>query len=187
FKNYGRSAGASLSHPHSQLIAMPMVPIRVAQEMEGAQRHFEYKERCVFCDMVREELRTKKRVIAESEAFVAFEPYASRFPFETWILPKAHEGHFEKINGAGVADLAATIKAVMTKLRNVLNDPALNLLVHTTPIQKAETPYYHWHIEIMPKLTHTAGFEWGTGCYINPIPPERAAELLNNGNGQDKK
>lgn len=179
FKNYGKSAGASLSHPHSQIIAMPMVPIRVAQEIEGAQRHYNYKDRCVFCDMVKEEMRFGKRVVGNSDGFIAIEPYASRFPFETWILPKTHRGHFDSITGDEAHELAIILKQVMGKLRDVLEDPALNVLIHTTPVQDPESPYYHWHIEIMPKLTHVAGFEWGTGCYINPVSPERAAELLN--------
>jgi len=179
FKNHGRAAGATLSHPHSQLIALPMVPIRVKQEMDGAKNYFNYKERCVFCDMIREEQRFGERIVGENSAFIAFEPYASRFPFETWILPKSHVGHFERIEKEDIAGLAGLLKDFMRKLRGVLKDPPFNYMIHTTPFAEAENTHYHWHIEIMPKLTQVAGFEWGSGCYINPVPPELAAKLLN--------
>jgi len=180
FKNYGRKAGATLSHPHCQLIALPMVPIRVQQEMDGALGYFRYKERCVYCDMVREEQRFGKRVVDENERFIAIEPYASRSPFETWIIPKEHAGHFEKIDETGVAALAAMMKSVLGKMKRLLKDPSYNFIIHSTPMHEAETAHYHWHLEIMPKLTHVAGFEWGSGFYINPTPPESAAEMLRN-------
>ncbi|MDD2772269.1 MAG: galactose-1-phosphate uridylyltransferase [Elusimicrobiales bacterium] len=179
FKNYGRAAGATLSHPHSQLIALPMVPIRVKQEMDGAQSYYGYKERCVFCDVIHEEQRFAERIVGEDEHFIAIEPYASRSQFETWVLPKNHAGHFEKITEAEVKSLARLMKSVMGKLKRVLGDPPFNWMLHTTPLHEPETPSYHWHIEIMPKMAQVAGFEWGSGCYINPTPPELAAKLLN--------
>lgn len=179
FKNHGKTAGASLSHPHSQLIATPMVPIRVRQEMDGAQRYYEYKERCVFCDIVSEELLSGKRIVGENNGFLAFEPYAGRFPFETWIIPKLHTGHFEEIQKPGVAELAVIMKSVLAKMNRALNNPPFNYIIHSTPVHEAGTAHYHWHIEIMPKLTHVAGFEWGSGFYINPVAPELAAKFLN--------
>jgi len=178
FKNHGRPAGATLSHPHSQLIALPMVPIRVMQEMKGAKAYFEYKERCVFCDIIHEERAVQKRLVAENESFICVTPYASRFPYETWIIPKVHYCHYESIKKGDITLLAQMMKTVWGKYRALLKDPPLNLTIHTTPMRDPDTPYYHWHIEIMPKLTHVAGFEVGSGFYINSTPPELAAELL---------
>lgn len=178
FKNKGAAAGASLSHPHSQLIATPMVPMRVRQEIIGGKQYFDYKERCVFCDMITQELASNIRVVAENDLFVAFEPFAPRFPFETWILPKNHDSHFEDLQKQESVYLARIVKVVFTKLKTVLDDPPFNYIIHNSPLKDQTLPYYHWHIEIMPKLTKIAGFEWGTGFYINPTPPEEAAQFL---------
>ncbi|NLO92390.1 MAG: galactose-1-phosphate uridylyltransferase [Elusimicrobia bacterium] len=179
FKNHGRAAGATLSHPHSQLIGLPMVPIRVQQEMIGAKNYYAYKERCVFCDIVSEELASGKRLIGSNEHFVSLAPYASRFPFETWIIPAQHSCHFETINEKEADSLASILKLSLKKISSHLGNPPFNMTIHSTPIGELGTPHYHWHIEIMPKLTHVAGFESGSGFYINPMPPETAAELLN--------
>lgn len=179
FKNHGREAGATQAHPHSQLIALPMVPITVNQELEGSREYFHYKERCVFCDMIREEQRSACRIVEENSHFIAIEPYASRSQYETWILPKAHMGHFESITKNEIENLAVIYKDVMGKIKRLLKDPPLNMMIHSTPIQMQQTSHYHWHIEIVPKLTQVAGFEWGTGFYINPVTPEDAAKMLN--------
>lgn len=179
FKNHGASAGASLAHPHSQLIAVPVVPKRVAEELRGARRYHRYRsERCVFCDLIRQELRDGVRVVAENSRFIAIAPYASRFPFETWIMPKYHASHFEDIQKSDVQDLAPLFRDVMARLKLVLDDPPYNFILHTSPAQKRSLPYYHWHIEIIPKVIQVAGFEWGTGFYINPVPPEDAARHM---------
>jgi UDPglucose--hexose-1-phosphate uridylyltransferase len=178
FKNHQREAGASLDHPHSQIIATPIVPKRVQEELDGAQRYYEYKERCVFCDMIAQEYKDRVRLIHESEHFIAFLPYASRFPFETWILPKRHESAFENSSSQMYADLAKALKNLLSRADRVLDNPAYNLVIHTSPVQDPTNDHYHWHIEFMPKLTKTAGFEWGTGFYINPTPPEEAARFL---------
>ena len=178
FKNKGAAAGARLSHPHSQLIATPMVPVRVRQEMLGARQYYDYKERCVFCDMIAQELHTKVRVIAENAVFVAFEPYAPRFPFETWILPKSHDSHFEDLQKSEVVHLSGIVKNVLSRINRVLEDPPFNYIIHNSPLKDPPLPHYHWHVEIIPKLSRIAGFEWGTGFYINPTPPEEAAEFL---------
>ena len=179
FKNHGRNAGASLSHPHSQIIAMPLVPIRVAEEINGAEQYMAKKGRCVFCQMIKEEISFKKRVIAENRSFLAIEPYASRFSFETWILPKKHQSHFENMPASQVRDLALAVKDVLGKLQASLLGLSYNLIIHTMPVRKPEAAHYHWHIEIMPKLSLVAGFEWGTGFYINTVSPEHAARVLN--------
>ncbi|MBI2915361.1 MAG: galactose-1-phosphate uridylyltransferase [Elusimicrobia bacterium] len=178
FKNKGAAAGASLTHPHSQLIATPMVPVRVRQEIQGGKQYFEYKERCIFCDMVAQELASNVRVVAENDQFVAFEPFAARFPFETWILPKNHDSHFEDLQKSEALSLSKILKKVLTKIKIVLDDPPYNYIIHNSPLKDAPLPHFHWHIEIMPKLSKIAGFEWGTGFYINPTPPEEAAQFL---------
>jgi len=178
FKNHGEAAGAMLEHSHSQVIALPVVPRRVQEEMEVAQRYFEFKERCVFCDLIRQELKDASRVVTETDLFVVLEPYAPRFPFETWILPRRHHSHFETADGQQLQNLAWVLRATLRKLEKVLEMPPYSLLVHTAPLQEPAKNFYHWHIEIIPKLTRVAGFEWGTGFYINPTPPEESAKFL---------
>ena len=178
FKNHGEAAGASLEHPHSQLIALPILPKQVVEELEGAKQYYIYKERCVFCDVIRQELENGIRIVGENEQFVTMAPYAPRFPFETWILPKRHESAYENSSSAMFEHLARALKSLLAKAYNVLDNPAYNLVIHTSPVQDPFNEHYHWHIEFMPKLTKTAGFEWGTGFYINPTPPEEAAKFL---------
>jgi UDPglucose--hexose-1-phosphate uridylyltransferase len=178
FKNRGLAAGASISHPHSQLIALPMVPMRVKQEIQGSKTYFDYKERCVFCDIIKQEITAEQRVVAENDDFIAVCPFASRFPFEIWIIPKLHDSHFEDILKHEVMMLAQIMKNVLNKLNRVLDNPPYNYLLHTSPLREGLSTSYHWHIEIMPKLSKIAGFEWGTGFYINPTPPEEAAKYL---------
>ncbi len=178
FKNHGVAAGASLEHTHSQLIATPIVPKRVMEEMAGAQKYYEYKERCVFCDMIRQELENGERIVLENEAFIALEPFAPRFPFETWILPKAHRSHFEHCTEEGLSSFAEILKETLQRINKALKSPPYNYIIHTTPVYVAESQSYHWHLELMPKLTKVAGFEWGSGFYINPTAPEDAAKYL---------
>ena len=178
FKNVGFSAGASLDHTHSQLIATPIVPPLVANEIANAKAFYQQRERCLFCDMIQQEIETDKRVIISTDNFVVFAPYASRFPFETWILPKKHESNFENLQGVEAKELAHVLKSVLTKLEATLDFPPYNYIIHSAPFNVTESEYFHWHIEIIPRLTNIAGFEWGTGFYINPTPPEEAAELL---------
>jgi UDPglucose--hexose-1-phosphate uridylyltransferase len=178
YKNHGDLAGASLSHTHSQLIGLPVVPRRVSEEMEGALRHYEFHDRCVFCDIVRQESTDRRRVVLEVEHFLVVEPFAPRFPFETWIVPKTHESHFERAPTSVMRNLAGAIRASLGKMNAVLENPAYNMVIHTAPVQDDPLDHYHWHIELIPKITRFAGFEWGTGFYINPTPPEEAARYL---------
>jgi UDPglucose--hexose-1-phosphate uridylyltransferase len=178
FKNHGAAAGATLDHPHSQLIALPIVPDFVREEIEGARRHYEIKERCVFCDIVHQELRDGRRVIQENADIIALAPYAPRFAFETWLLPRRHGARYEQAARHEYESLARMLKAVLQRLDRALESPPFNLIVHTSPFSQEVTDLYHWHIEIMPKLTRVAGFEWGTGFYINPTSPEEAAKVL---------
>jgi UDPglucose--hexose-1-phosphate uridylyltransferase len=178
FKNVGAAAGASIEHTHSQLIVTPIVPINVWEEMSGSLEFFNYRGRCIYCDIIHQELGTEKRVILDMPNFVAFAPYASRFPFETWIVPKNHSSHYENIQKNEVDELGTVLKTILMKLETALEKPAYNYIIHTSPFDTQLLPHYHWHIEVIPRLTRVAGFEWGTGFYINPVPPEQAAAFL---------
>lgn len=178
FKNHGEAAGASLEHTHSQLIALPVVPKRATEELDGAAEYFRYKERCVFCDIIQQETAGGARMIAENEGFIAIAPFAPRFPFELWIAPKVHQASYEQSMKHEYAQFAAILKDMLMRLETVLEKPAYNFVIHTSPLTGNHKDYYHWHMEIMPKLTKVAGFEWGTGFYINPTPPEESARFL---------
>ena len=178
FKNHGEAAGATLEHPHSQLIALPIIPKHAVEEIDGAKQYYIFKERCIFCDIVRQELENPVRVVDENDDFVTMAPFAPRFPFETWILPKRHESSFENSSSHVFENLAKAIKLLAMKADAVLDRPAYNMVIHTSPLQDAGNEFYHWHIEFMPKLAKTAGFEWGTGFYMNPTPPEESARFL---------
>jgi UDPglucose--hexose-1-phosphate uridylyltransferase len=178
FKNHGEAAGASLEHTHSQLIALPVVPIYVREEVEGAKTYYNFKERCIFCDIIRQEAAAGARVIDETDQFLVLSPYAPRFPFETWIMPKQHESAFENSQSNVFENLAKVLKRLLQKLDLVLENPPYNYVLHTSPFSESTGDYYHWHFEVMPKLTKVAGFEWGSGFYINPTPPEEAARFL---------
>jgi UDPglucose--hexose-1-phosphate uridylyltransferase len=181
FKNHGAAAGATLEHSHSQLIALPIVPDFVREEIDGARHHFSAKERCVFCDIIRQEVTAGKRVIHENADIVTIAPYAPRFPFETWLLPRTHYARFEDTPRQVYESLARMLKTVLMRMNKALESPDYNLIIHNSPFSEAQAnDYYHWHVELMPKLTRTAGFEWATGFYINPTSPEEAAQVLRN-------
>lgn len=188
FKNQGYQAGATMSHAHSQLIATPVTPKRVKEELVGAQRYYDFKRRCVFCDIIKQETRlTRERLVFENDTFLALSPFAARVPYETWIMPKQHNCDFVAISQPEYAGLAEALKTVLLKMRTALNDPPFNYLIHTAPFRRPRAGYwatiqfdYHWHLEIIPRLTRPAGFEEGSGFYINPVTPEEAAETLAN-------
>ncbi|MDD4953565.1 MAG: galactose-1-phosphate uridylyltransferase [Candidatus Omnitrophica bacterium] len=179
FKNFGAAAGASLEHPHTQIVALPMVPKSVMEEIKGAHSYFEYRERCVFCDIIKQETQEKERIILENKHFISFCPYVSRFPFEIWIMPKKHSGYFIQMTPEEIPALASILKETIAKLKKIFVNVSYNFIVHTSPINgDGFAEGYHWHIEFMPKLMRVAGFEWGTGFYIVPTPPEMAAKYL---------
>jgi UDPglucose--hexose-1-phosphate uridylyltransferase len=180
FKNHGVEAGASLEHPHSQLIATPVVPLVVADELHFARSYHGYRERCLFCDILTQEIEGRARIVAEGTRVVAFAPFAARVPFETWIIPRRHAAAFEQGDDALLADCADILRTVLRKLDRALSDPPFNLLLHSAPFGASDNPSYHWHFEIMPKLTGMAGFELGSGFHINPVPPEDAARMLRD-------
>ena len=178
FKNFGLSAGASLEHTHTQLIALPIVPKRVNEQLKGAERYFEYRDRCPYCDMLQQEWQEGERIVAENRSFIVFCPHVSNFPFEIQILPKQHHSDFCRISDEAIQDFAQALQEALLRIRVVLSDPSYNFIIHTAPIEPREREEYHWHLELIPKLTKIAGFEWGSGFYINPTPPELAAKCL---------
>jgi len=181
----GAAAGASLEHPHTQIIALPMVPKNVMEEIKGAHNYFEYRERCIFCDMIRQEIQDKERVVLENKYFLSFCPFVSRFPFEFWIIPKKHNSYFCHMPAEEIPALAAILKDTIAKLKNVFNNVAYNFIVHSAPINgDGVMEGYHWHIEFMPKLTRVAGFEWGSGFYVVNTPPELAAKYLREASSE---
>lgn len=192
FKNYGWvSGGGRIRHSRTQLIATPVTPKRVKEELYGARQYYEYHERCIFCDLIKQEIQFKDRVVLDLDGFLAITAFASRFPFETWILPKEHSCDFSYMNVESRLQLARVLKKVLLKLKVGLGDPPYNFVLHTAPFRrkKAKAGYwktieddYHWHLEIIPRLTSPAGFEWGTGFYICPISPEETAQYLREGN-----
>ena len=180
FKNNGILAGASLPHSHSQLIASPVVPIAIWEEIQGALEYFNNQRRSIFDEMILQEVATGTRMVLDSPGFVAFCPYASRFPFETWVLPKEQCSHFENIRPESIDELGYVMKTVLGKQERVLDDPPYNYVLHSAPFDQLELPHFRWHFEIFPRLTRVAGFEWGSGFYINPVFPEDAAKRLRD-------
>lgn len=179
FKNYGPDAGASLEHAHSQIIALPMTPKSVLEEIKGAEDYFGFKERCIYCDIISQELQEKERIISENEYYLSFCPFVSRFPFEIWIIPKQHHGYFWHISAEEIPWLAAILKDTVVRMKDVFGNLSYNFIIHSSPSNgEAVTESYHWHIEFMPKLMRVAGFEWGSGFYIVPTAPETAARYL---------
>lgn len=190
FKNHGKRAGASLAHPHSQLIATPIVPRNVFMKLDAARKHFESKERCLICDLIQQEISTGTRIIAQNSGFVAIAPYASRFPFETFIAPVEHNHNYGDISDDDLETLAHFLKDILSRLKKVLDDPPYNFVLNTSPNTEARPKLpdqwttlkydYHWHLDIIPRVVRIAGFEWGSGFYINPSVPEEAAKYLRD-------
>ena len=178
FRNHGPRAGTSLAHPHSQLVATPIIPLHIRQKYEVAIRHYDDTGRCLYCDVVAEEKAVGKRVVLETARFLVFQPFASEVPFETWIAPKHHNPCFARIDFEERLELASVLRKVLHAFHDALNNPDFNLIVHTAPVEDEDKPYFLWHIEIHPRLTTTAGFELGTGIYINTAIPEDTAAFL---------
>ncbi len=178
FKNNGGPAGASLSHPHSQIIATPVIPPVIENEINGAKKYYKQTNRCIYCDMIENELQDKTRIIYENDQFLSFTPYASKSPFETWVIPKFHSDSYQKLTDKQIKSLTEVWKAVLYKIYAGLDNPPYNYFIHTSPTQKNTGKFFHWHMELIPKLTIMAGFELGTGMYINIAIPEQSAEYL---------
>lgn len=183
FHNHGRDGGASLVHPHYQLMATPMVPPGLHDELSGCWHYFQTEHSCIYCDIMKEERVQQQRVIFETEHFMAFTPYASRNPFETWVLPKRHTARFEDSSDEELEQLAYVMKVILGQMYVKLNNPALNFYLHSMPFPQSkhllhEEKAYHWHMTIFTRLTIWAGFEYGTGIPVNPVTPEDAAAFL---------
>jgi UDPglucose--hexose-1-phosphate uridylyltransferase len=189
-RNYGAAAGATIFHPIEQIVAIPVTPARVRVQLEVARAHFQLKERCLYCDILAQELDDGSRIVHVDEQFVSFCPYPSRFPYELRIFPRRHMHQFTDLDDASIERLAAHMLVVFRRLEEVLGDVSLNWLLTNAPNPHAGVarpgywttlPHdFHWHLEILPRLTPMAGFEWGTGFYINPSPPEDAAAFLRD-------
>ncbi len=179
FRNHGKGAGASLHHPHSQIIATGIVPRYRRWQEEEAQRYFDQWGRCVYCDILAFEMGDRRRVIEENSSFVAFVPFAAEVPCEIWIVPKQHQGDFGSITEQEKSDFASILKNALAKLDEKLNNPDYNYVINTAARYKAEEPQIHWYCQIRPRLTTPAGFEIGSGMSINPSIPEIDAEFLN--------
>ena len=180
FKNHGRNAGGTISHPHFQLVALPIIPKSVKDEMNISKKYYDFKERCLFCDIIDQEINSKSRIVTETGSFIAFVPFASRFPFETWILPKEHLDDFRTLKDRfKVEELAEISASVIRRLHKALGENiSYNLMVHSYPLKENRIEYYHWHIEIVPKITKFNGFDLGSGMYVNPTVPEESAKFL---------
>jgi len=178
--NHGKEAGASIEHSHSQLFGTPIIPPLITEELNGSRSYFHEKGRCVFCDILSEELGLNERIILESENFLVFSPYAARQPFETWIIPKRHSANFESISSIEKKDFAFVLKNTLLKIYDGLNDSPYNFYLHTSPYKVDTGKFYHWHLEIFPKLSIQAGFEMGSGTMINVAFPEESAKFLRN-------
>ena len=180
FKNHGISAGTSLEHTHSQIVATAVVPSNIRKKLVEAARHYDDYGCCVYCDLVEEERSFGKRIVLETEKFVVLHPFASRFPFETWIVPKIHQASFGDITPDESGEFARVLKTTLFKIYSKLNDPDYNYVIHTAPVKDEGEDYYHWHLQIIPRLTTTAGFEMGSGIYINVSFPEETASFLRD-------
>ncbi len=180
FKNFGKAAGASLEHSHSQLVALPILPRMVASELEGSLSYYKYKDRCIFCDIIRQEIQQDIRLVCQNEEFVTVTPFAPRSPFEMWIMPRQHHSNYAAQSDESLEALTAIFLESLQRLNKCMPNVPYNFVLHTQPLRSGELDHYHWHFEIVPKLTSIAGFEWGTGFYINPLPPEETCAYLKD-------
>jgi UDPglucose--hexose-1-phosphate uridylyltransferase len=175
FRNHGLTAGASLAHPHSQIVGTPIIPPRIRRKYEVAIRYFDDTEGCIYCAVRDGELEDGRRLILETRFLTAFHPFASQVPFETWIIPRRHNPSFAEITDRELEDLALSLRSILGVLRTSLGNPDYNLMVHTAPVEDEHKPYFLWHVEIRPRLATPAGFELGTGVFINTAVPEETA------------
>ncbi len=176
FRNYGHEAGASLSHAHSQIVATPIVPTKIQEELNAAKTFYTQHKKCAYCDIIEKEFKSP-RLILENAHFVVFAPYASISPMEFWIMPKRHSQNLLDLTPSEISVFAKTLKTSLKALKDLVNDPPYNYGFHLAINQDAKD-YYHWHLEVYPKLSIWAGFELNTGIYINTVTPETAAESL---------
>lgn len=186
FKNDGKEAGASLAHPHTQLVGLPLLPSRIERELSNASAFFSDQGQSVFEMMLNETLEDEQRLVMVNDHFIAFAPFASRFPYEVHLMPRFGASDFSKLDASKWNPLGQILKSVLRRLKVLLNNPPFNFFLHTAPnanalkLDDGVRSAFRWHIEITPRLSMTAGFEWGSGTFINPTPPELTASLLRN-------
>jgi len=180
YKNQGERAGATLEHLHSQLIALPIVPQSAADELTRAKKHYDSTAHCIFCEIVQREVNCGERLVSQSDKFIAFCPFAPRFSYEAWILPKNHVAAFEQSTDEDITALAQFLRDFISRLNRALDRPPFNYVIYSKPPHQSTTRYYHWRIEILPQIARAAGFEWGSGMYMNSVAPEEAARLLHD-------
>jgi UDPglucose--hexose-1-phosphate uridylyltransferase len=180
FRNQGKAAGTSLVHPHSQIVATPVVPLHIRHRLEEATRFFDNHGQCVFCRIIEMERKEQERVVMDEGDFIVIEPFAARFPFETWILPREHRATFGEISDSELSGFARVLNRLLEKFYRGLHNPAYNMVIRTAPSGEEGEEYYHWHVQIMPRLTTPAGFELGTGVFINTSLPEATARFLRS-------
>ena len=178
FKNHGRLGGATIPHPHSQIVALPVVPARVNERLTHAETHFKGKERCIFCDIIHYEQEYRKRVLLENSDYIVMSPFAPKLPFELVLFPRSHAASFEETGDSMIQSLAVVLRDTIGRINKSLKRPAYNLMLHNASFDRDCKDYFHWHLEIVPIITGTGGFELGTHSYINPTPPEEAIEIL---------
>ncbi|MFQ6019602.1 MAG: galactose-1-phosphate uridylyltransferase [Dehalococcoidia bacterium] len=178
FKNQGREAGTSLEHPHSQIIATPVVPASIQRRCEIASEHYDRAGRCLYCHIVDEELRLGDRVVYHDSRFVVFHPFAAARPAETWIVPMKHQSSFGQVDEEGLRAFASVLGRTLRQLSRGFGDPDFNYAIHSAPRDEKGRPYYHWHLQLMPRLTRAAGLELGSGIYVNVASPEDTAEAM---------
>jgi len=180
FHNHGKECGASIAHPHSQIMAIPVVAPYVKLELDGTAKYYKSHKHCAFCVMAEHESKEGKRVIFENDEFIAFCPFASRAAFEVWVMPKKHSPYFERITDKKKIKLAEVFQKSLNSIYRALNDPPYNFYIHSAPCDGKDYPHFHWHIEILPHTATWAGFELDTGVEVSTIQPEVAAEFLRN-------
>jgi UDPglucose--hexose-1-phosphate uridylyltransferase len=178
FKNKGKLAGTSLVHPHSQIVATPVEPPLVRRRYNVARSYYAGCSRCLYCDILERERAAGDRVVVETDRFLVFHPFASHWPFETWLLPKEHRSSFGDASAEELKELAPLLRSVLGSLQTKMGDPDYNLVVHSAPTRDSMKPYYQWHLQIVPRLTTAAGFEIGSGMYINTALPEETASFI---------
>ena len=180
FKNHGADAGASLQHPHSQLIATPVIPSQVRHRLHEARRHYDDAGECMFCHMVEREVEDKTRIVIKGEHFVAMMVFAAATPFATHIFPLRHMASFGDISDLEIIDLGRVLRALLAKIYVGLENPDLNFTVRSGPTEYSGARHFHWYVSVIPRLTRVAGFELGSGMFINTVLPEAAADFLRN-------
>ena len=178
FKNHGERAGTSLEHPHSQITAAPVLSSQVCMRLQEARRFHELNGACLYCQVLREELGAGDRIVEAGRSFVAFVPYAALLPYHLWIFPRKHAASFDSISDEEIVELGGVLNRQLRRLAHAAGDPDYNFLIRSAPVGGTSSTCFHWYLSIMPRVNQFAGFELGSGTYINPTRPEHCAEKM---------